>query len=223
MNYRRFTAVVLLLLIVGIMQAYKPLTPAAQPSVMAVKQYRLVWADEFNTEGLPDSTNWNYEYGFVRNQEYQWYQPQNAFCKNGCLIIEARREHKPNPNYDANSKDWRLNRPFIDYTAACLLTKHKHSWQYGRFEMRARIDISAGLWPAWWTLGVEQRWPANGEIDMMEYYRGKLLANIGCLGANKKQNGIAAVTVPILWAVTNGPKLFMYGVWTGRKTALLCM
>jgi beta-glucanase (GH16 family) len=52
--------------------------------------------------------------------------------------------------------------------------------------MKARIDTDRGLWPAWWTLGVDGRWPANGEIDIMEYYKGKLLANIACLGADKK-------------------------------------
>jgi beta-glucanase (GH16 family) len=57
---------------------------------------------------------------------------------------------------------------------------------YGRFEMRGRIDISKGMWPAWWTLGIDKRWPANGEIDIMEYYRGKLLANIACLGKDGK-------------------------------------
>ena len=52
--------------------------------------------------------------------------------------------------------------------------------------MRGRIDISSGLWPAWWTLGIAGRWPANGEIDIMEYYRKKLLANIACLGPDRK-------------------------------------
>jgi beta-glucanase (GH16 family) len=42
------------------------------------------------------------------------------------------------------------------------------------------------MWPAWWTLGVEKSWPANGEIDIMEYYKGKMLANIACLGSDKK-------------------------------------
>jgi beta-glucanase (GH16 family) len=47
--------------------------------------------------------------------------------------------------------------------------------------MRGKIDVRSGLWPAWWTLGVSRRWPANGEIDIMEFYRGQLLANIACL------------------------------------------
>ncbi len=48
---------------------------------------------------------------------------------------------------------------------------------YGRFEMRARIDTRAGLWPAFWTLGTGGHWPECGEIDIMEYYQGLLLAN----------------------------------------------
>jgi len=148
--------------------------------------YKLVWADEFNKAGAPDSLNWTYEKGFVRNEEAQWYQPENAFCKNGYLVIEAKKENKPNPNFVEGSNDWRKNRLQINYSSACLITRGLQSWQYGRFEMKARIDISKGLWPAWWTLGVTGRWPANGEIDIMEYYSGKLLANIACLNADKR-------------------------------------
>lgn len=148
--------------------------------------YTLAWADEFNQEGKPDSTMWDYERGFVRNEELQWYQTENANCKNGLLIIEARKEQKPNPSYQEGSMDWRRKRKIIDYTSSCLLTRGKKTWQYGRFELRARIDVSPGMWPAWWTLGVKKGWPANGEIDIMEYYRGKLLANIACLGPDQK-------------------------------------
>ena len=148
--------------------------------------YTLVWADEFNKTGRPDSVNWNYENGFVRNEELQWYQPENASCQDGLLVIEARKENRPNPRYQPGSNDWRKKWPTINYTSACLLTKGKKTWQYGRFEMKARIDISKGIWPAWWTLGVEKNWPGNGEIDIMEYYRGMLLANIACLGKDRK-------------------------------------
>src|SRR5476651_2110719 len=66
--------------------------------------WKLVWSDEFDTNGAPNPANWNYERGFVRNNELQWYQPENAFCTNGLLVIEARREdHKPNPNFSTNS------------------------------------------------------------------------------------------------------------------------
>jgi beta-glucanase (GH16 family) len=145
-----------------------------QPSA----SWKLVWADEFEKDGRPDPRNWGYEAGFVRNREHQWYQPDNAWCEKGLLIIESRRERKQNPNYDPNSKDWKANREYADYTSASLITKDRRQWQYGRFEMRGRIDTRSGLWPAFWTLGVEGVWPSNGEIDIMEYYRGMLLANV---------------------------------------------
>lgn len=147
--------------------------------------YQLVWADEFNTDGKPDTANWNYEQGFVRNEEAQWYQQGNANCKNGFLVIEAKKENKPSPAYTEGSIEWRKKRKSIEYTSACVLTRGKQQWQYGRFEMRARINISKGMWPAWWTLGINKGWPGNGEIDIMEYYSGKLLANIACLGTNR--------------------------------------
>lgn len=152
----------------------------------SIPGYKLVWADEFNKNGVPDPSNWTYEKGFVRNNEYQWYQPENARVENGKLIIEAKRVAQLNPAYVAGSRDWRKNRDSIHYTSACLITKGLHSWQYGRFVMRARIDISKGMWPAWWTLGLHKEWPANGEIDIMEYYRKKLLANIACLAKDHR-------------------------------------
>lgn len=147
--------------------------------------YELVWFDEFDRDGPPNPVNWNFEKGFVRNEENQWYQPDNAWCDNGFLIIEARKESKNNPTYVPGSSDWRTSREKIEFTAASLQTFGKHSWKYGRFVMRGKINISMGLWPAWWTLGVAGEWPSNGEIDMMEYYRNKLLFNIAC-GTNKQ-------------------------------------
>ena len=150
------------------------------------KEYKLVWSDEFNINGKPDSNNWQYEKGFVRNEELQWYQQENAWCENGLLIIEARKQLQPNNRYEEGSTNWRRNRRNIEYTSASINTSGKKSWQYGRFVMRGKIDVSAGLWPAWWTLGVNGRWPANGEIDIMEYYRNMVLANVACVDTSGK-------------------------------------
>ena len=147
--------------------------------------FKLVWSDEFNKDGRPDPNNWAYERGFVRNQELQWYQPDNAKCQNGLLIIEGRRQRKENPRYRSDSRDWRRNKEYAEYTSSSLTTRRLHSWMYGRFEMRGRIDTRPGLWPAFWTLGIEGPWPANGEIDIMEYYRGVLLANAAWAGERR--------------------------------------
>lgn len=147
----------------------------------ATHGYKLVWHDEFNRDGRPDPANWNYEHGFARNHELQWYQPENASCTNGHLVIEARRELKPNPDYSADSTDWRASRKEIECTSASLTTRGLREFTYGKFEMRARIDTQLGSWPAFWTLGATPGigWPACGEVDIMEFYTGAVLANFG--------------------------------------------
>lgn len=178
-----FTAVAIALLVSATPSAsIAQAQPAATPAALAADGYRLVWSDEFDQDGPPDPAKWDYEHGFVRNDELQWYQPENARCENGFLVIEARRERVPNPRFDAASRRWQENREFAEFTSASLITRGRAEWQYGRFEMRGRLDVRPGLWPAWWTLGDRHPWPGCGEIDMLEYYRGTILANAAWLG-----------------------------------------
>jgi beta-glucanase (GH16 family) len=153
---------------------------------------KLVWSDEFNNTGKPDSSSWKYEKGFVRNQELQWYQEENANCSNGVLTIEGRREHIKNPNYVPASNNWKSNREFAEYSSSSIQTRGHRQWQFGRFEIRARIDTACGAWPAIWTLGISRSWPSNGEIDIMEFYRIKgvptILANFAW-GTNQRNVG----------------------------------
>ncbi|NLG19386.1 MAG: family 16 glycosylhydrolase [Fibrobacter sp.] len=145
---------------------------SAQPSFENFKQ---VWSDEFNSSGLPDSRNWGFEEGYVRNNELQYYTKQreeNARMEGGNLIIEARKD-----NWNGNQ-----------YTSASLFSRGKQEFIYGIFEMRAKIDVRQGSWPAFWTLGVSGEWPSNGEIDIMEYYAGKLHANLAW-GSEKRWEG----------------------------------
>jgi beta-glucanase (GH16 family) len=150
-----------------------------EESIAYLKEgYSLVWADEFNTNGRPDPANWKFEHGFLRNEEQQWYQADNAWCEDGKLIIEGREESKPNPFFKVGAADWRKKSEKIRYSSSSINSSGLRSWQYGRFVMRGKIDVSLGLWPAWWTLGIAGNWPSNGEIDIMEFYKGKLLANV---------------------------------------------
>lgn len=98
-----------------------PKTPETRP-VAAADDWKLAWSDEFNHDGPPDPHNWNFENGFVRNEELQWYQPDNARCENGLLVIEARRERKQNPRYNPNGRSWKSKREYAQYTSACLTT-----------------------------------------------------------------------------------------------------
>ena len=137
--------------------------------------WKLVWSDEFDKPGPPDPAKWNYETGFIRNREAQYYttRPENARVENGMLVIEARKEQFKNPDYDpaAKSSDWKHRREFAAYTSASLLTKYHASWTYGRIEVRAKLPAGRGVWPAIWMLGTNEDsvgWPDCGEIDLME-------------------------------------------------------
>src|SRR5438874_1207660 len=89
--------------------------------------WKLVWSDEFEKPGLPDSTKWNYETGFIRNDEAQYYtreRKENGRVENGMLVIEARKERFPNPDFDPvkGSRRARRSREFAEYTSASLTT-----------------------------------------------------------------------------------------------------
>jgi beta-glucanase (GH16 family) len=155
----------------------------------APKGMKLVWNDEFNRGTEPDTAFWRYEKGFVRNQELQWYQEDNASVANGVLLIEGRREKVKNPGYVEGSSRWNQNREYAEYTSSSIQTRGKKDWKYGVFEIRARVDTSKGSWPAIWMLGNSGGWPAGGEIDIMEFYRKDnvpiLLSNVAWQGEKR--------------------------------------
>jgi beta-glucanase (GH16 family) len=135
---------------------------------------QLVWSDEFNYTGLPDSSRWNYDIGGHGwgNEELQYYtgkRTENTRVENGHLIIETQKEN------------WQG----MKYTSARLVTKGKGEWQYGRVEVKAKIPNGRGSWPAIWMLGTNTplNWPDDGEIDIMEhvgYNQGTVHASVHC-------------------------------------------
>src|SRR5690606_1227135 len=104
-----------------------------------VEGYELVWSDEFEEDGKPDSRNWSYEKGFVRNEELQYYQAANAEVKDGLLVIEGRREKIKNATHEPGSGDWRKEREYAAYSSASINTRGKREFRYGIIEVRARI------------------------------------------------------------------------------------
>lgn len=121
--------------------------------------WKLIWSDEFNYEGLPDSTKWGNDVGYIANNELQYYTKRdidNSVVSGGNLMIIAREEK-------------------IDtfaYSSARLITDGKFTCTYGRIEARMKLPVGQGIWPAFWTLGQnihQLGWPKCGEIDIMEH------------------------------------------------------
>ena len=122
----------------------------------------LVWEDDFNTAGAPDSTKWTYDLGTTDifgnvgwgNQEAQSYtdNAENVIVENGSLKITAKKEGG-------------------DYTSARIKTQGLYDFTYGRVEVRAKLPSAQGTWPAIWMLGSNHPtvgWPSSGEVDIME-------------------------------------------------------
>jgi beta-glucanase (GH16 family) len=119
--------------------------------------YHLVWAEDFNYNGPPDPASWGYDLGAGGwgNNEVQNYTNSlsNAFVQDGKLTIKAIK----------TGSIW---------TSARLVTRHKRDFLYGRVEVRAKLPVGRGTWPAIWMLPTDWEyggWPDSGEIDIMEH------------------------------------------------------
>jgi beta-glucanase (GH16 family) len=124
---------------------------------------KLVFADEFNVDGSPDDSKWKYDIGTGSNgwgngeKQYYTNRPENVIVEDGLLKIIAKKE-----DYEGSA-----------YTSARMLTEGKFDFTYGKVEVRAKLPIGSGTWPAIWMLGSSIRtagWPACGEIDIMEHW-----------------------------------------------------
>lgn len=128
---------------------------------VANAQYSLVWSDEFNGTAL-DLTKWGYDFGTGcpdlcgwGNAELQYYDSANVEVESGNLVITAREEFRGGRQY----------------TSGKITTRGKHSWLYGRMEMRAKLPSGGGMWPAFWMMPEDDAyggWAASGELDIME-------------------------------------------------------
>ena len=53
-----------------------------------------------------------------------------------------------------------------EYTSGILTTQGSFAQKYGYFEIRAKIPVGTGVWPAFWMLADDGGWPP--EIDVLE-------------------------------------------------------
>jgi beta-glucanase (GH16 family) len=156
-------------------------TRAAAPARVSSAAWTLAWSDEFDGAALslPDAGKWGYDQGAsgYGNRELEDYcaagstlapcdpKAPNAYRDGaGHLVIAAIR---------TSSGAW---------TSARLNTKGIARFQYGRIEARMKLPAAAGLWPAFWLLGVDEStvgWPSCGEIDVMENVPGGVPGGLG--------------------------------------------
>ena len=136
----------------------------------------LVWSDEFDINGAVNATKWHHQTqipagGSWYNGEVQHYTNQlaNSFVNSGFLNIVAKKEVYTSQGYTKQYTSARLNSKF--------------AFKYGRVDVRAKLPIQSGTWPAIWMLGKNINedgaffdpthgttdWPACGEIDIMEH------------------------------------------------------
>ena len=152
-----------LILLLGIGIAWQSCTQGSGRS--NEDNYTLVWSDEFGYTGYPDSSKWQYAIGDGcpelcgwGNEELQYYTRRslkNARVAGGLLTIEVH------PDSVINKR----------YSSAKLVTKDIQDWKYGRFEIRAKLPESNGIWSAIWMLPSDTiygSWPKSGEIDIVE-------------------------------------------------------
>jgi len=118
---------------------------------------KLIWEDNFDTAGAPNTANWSYDLGAGGwgNSELQTYtnKAENVKVEGGMLKITAIKDGS-------------------NYTSARIKSEDKVKFKYGKVEFRAKMPAGVGTWGAVWSLGQDHKtvgWPNSGEIDFLEY------------------------------------------------------
>ena len=141
----------------------------------------LIWSQEFDgAKGAEPSTEfWSHETGDGAqfglqgwgNQELQYYTPQNVSQDgNSNLVLRAERLAGPASADTVDSRPTAWYGP-AEFTSARITTKEHMLFEYGRYEVRAKVPAGSGTWSAFWMLGNDIQtnpWPSSGEIDVME-------------------------------------------------------
>ncbi len=109
----------------------------------------------------------------------------------------------------SKTPDWAKSQVGYNYISGELTTAGSFSQQYGYFEMRAQMTPGKGMWPAFWMLSTNGKWPP--EIDIVEAIGH--LPNHVYVNTHSSTNGNAGKDVWSSADITQG--FHTYGVnWT---------
>jgi alpha-glucosidase len=117
------------------------------PANPGAPHWKLAWSDDFDTL---DESKWRRFEGYEPTNDSQHaYLPEQVSVRGGKLVI--RSENKPAGN--------------LPYRSGQVFSQRAQ--RLGRWEIRAKLPGTAGMWPAIWLLP-DGPWPSEGEIDIME-------------------------------------------------------
>ncbi|WP_197528225.1 glycoside hydrolase family 16 protein [Posidoniimonas polymericola] len=114
------------------------------------RNWELVWSDDFDKL---DETKWTLvDTNVPTNNSQQDYLPSQASVQDGRLVLLSE---------NISSRD-------LPYRSGQVISKPE--WKHGRWEVRAKLPATRGMWPAIWLLPDVEKypWPSGGEIDIME-------------------------------------------------------
>lgn len=119
-----------------------------------IEGFELVWHDDFDSF---DESKWSK----ISRGPAQWrkYMSSSDFLydiNDGNLILRAVANDGLEPSDTA------------DFLTGGVYTKDKLTVDFGKVEVRAKLEAGKSVWPAIWMLPQTGTWPDAGEIDIME-------------------------------------------------------
>lgn len=127
-------------------------TPGPKPI-----EWELAWFEDFDKDGVLDTSKWTrIPRGGADWNNYMSLREDLLEIRNGHLVLWGKVNDRPDQDT-------------ARYITGGIWTKDKYDFQYGKIEIRAKLESATGAWPAFWMLGSNGRYPHNGEIDLMEH------------------------------------------------------
>jgi len=123
------------------------------------KDWQMIWQDTFNDPEL-DTSKWTKIPPNISDWgKHMTSDPRCYAISEGKLFLKGI----------INPDTLKDPRPFL---TGGIYSKGKFAFQYGRIEIRAKLECAQGAWPAMWMLSEQKKYgsyPKNGEIDLMEH------------------------------------------------------
>ena len=144
-------------------------------------EFDLVWSDEFDGDTL-DTDKWDYRLCMMGKRHPAWTD-RGVKIENGCAVFSVFEEGgevvssqlQTGYNFmDEPAKDTMFGSDHLQWQIG-KLRESKHTWKYGYFECRCRLQHMKGWWSAFWMqspmIGASLDPKTSGsEVDIMESF-----------------------------------------------------